>query len=88
MLRISVYVVVLVFVLFSCRRGGDNSEASRICDCYDQIHNESMITDSELELQQKVAVCNDMLSSKLASFGADEEQKSVFMEEFRTCQEN
>ncbi len=88
MLRISVYVAVLVLVLFSCRRGGGDSEASRICDCYDQIHSESARADSETELQQKVTVCNDMLSSKLGSFGTDEEQKSIFMEELRACQEN
>lgn len=83
-----VYIVFLVFISISCRRNGANNEATAICNCYDQIHDESVRSENEVELQEKIEICNHMLSSKLASFGSNEEDKADFMKEFRACQEN
>ena len=88
MLKFGIYSFIVIIVFFSCRRNGGDDVANNICNCYDQIHDESVRTENDVELQEKVEICNTMLSSKLASFGHDEEEKAIFMKSFRACQEN
>lgn len=87
MRRISISILLLVSFLSSCRRGNVNLTAQNICDCYDSIHDESVRTESETELDTKVQVCNLLYSSTLESFGGDKKKISSFRKSFRECQE-
>lgn len=77
----------LLSITSSCKRNGGNDErALRICNCYDQIHNESAFSNNEEDLQKKVDVCNELFYNTLSSLNTDE--KDAFMKAYRECQEH
>jgi len=76
----------LLLTASSCRRNGGDERALRICNCYDQIHNESVLNNDEIDLQKKVEACNKLFSKTLSSLNTKE--KEAFMEAYRACQEN
>jgi len=77
---------VFILTSSSCRRNGGDERALRICNCYDQIHSESVLTNDEVELQKKVDACNELFSNTLSTLDANE--KEAFMKAYRECQEN
>lgn len=74
---------ICIFLIISCRRSY-NGVAEKICSCYDRIHSESVIDNDAEITQKKVNVCNEMLANKLSSLNNDE--KTIFIKEFRKCQ--
>lgn len=87
MLKTSFYLLLLIFIASSCRRGNEDSVAAHICACYDSIHSESVRVNNEEELEAKVKACNDIFAKTLDSFENDAEKKAEFIKAFRACQE-
>ena len=87
MLKSVVYLIFTLSLFYSCRRNNASLTAQNICNCYDSIHDESVRSESEQELDKKVKACSLMLTSTLDSFGKDEKKKADFMKSFRACQE-
>ncbi len=86
-MKLSSIIFFIVSIQFiSCSRNGSDERALRICNCYDQIHNESVMSDDEDELQQKVNSCNELFTKTLSSLDSNENE--AFMKAYRNCQEN
>jgi hypothetical protein len=87
MLKITFYILILVSTISSCRRNSTNLTAQSICDCYDSIHDESVRTENNTELEAKVQSCNLLYSSILESFGDDKDKITSFRNSLKECQE-
>lgn len=80
------FIAGLFLIAGSCRRNSSSDKrALSICNCYDQIHTESALSDNEEDLQQKVNACNELFSNTLSSL--DSIEKVSFMKAYRECQE-
>ncbi len=83
----SIYILIVstLLVLSSC--SSKNDAAQKVCDCFDQIHTISAMTDDQKEVDLMVDSCSRLYMSTLKSLEGDSDKKEAFEKAYRNCQE-